>query len=150
MSDMAAQRSKAVKNKRGHEGESIPDSVKTAFVMWLVDPNRQGTQGQWAAEHGLAQETVSRWKGEDPFVLGLMAQGEKLLAPFWTEAFANLVRIAVQRTDDYSAINAIREMGKILGKYPKEKVELSLVDRVAYVEPDALQKMGEAALARPN
>ncbi len=38
-----------------------------------------------------------------------------------------------------TAVAAIRELGKLLKKYPSEKLDITTVQRVAYVRPDALR-----------
>lgn len=37
------------------------------FLDWLTDPERQGSQNEWARSRGLAGQTVSAWKRDDPF-----------------------------------------------------------------------------------
>lgn len=100
-------------------------AIKTAYVRWLLDPRRSPkTQAEWAKLHDVAEETVSRWKSSDEFVLALLGKAETLLEPFWAEACANIVRIATQQNDDYAAVQAFAQMSKILGK-DKQKVEIT-------------------------
>lgn len=41
--------------------------LQKEFLEWLVDPNKQGTQEQWAKAHGVAVKTPYNWKKESIF-----------------------------------------------------------------------------------
>lgn len=62
--------------ERGYKGEwwtgnrKVAEEVtetQAAFIEWLVDPNRQGTQAEWAAARGHVPKTVSTWKKDPRF-----------------------------------------------------------------------------------
>lgn len=36
--------------------------TQLAFIEWRADPARQGSQEQWAREHGVSSDTLRRWK----------------------------------------------------------------------------------------
>lgn len=97
----------------------------------------KGTQKDWAKDHGLHEVTVSEWKS-DEFVVGLLRKANTMMEPVWAAALGTLARIATDENHP-QVVQAIRELGKLLDKYPSEKVNVS-VDRVAYVEPDVLVK----------
>lgn len=121
-------------------------ALKTEYVAWLLDPDRSPiSQGAWAREHNIHPNTVTRWKSDD-FVLGLLKRSAEMMEPVWARALANLTRIATQRLDDMVAVAAIKELGKLLKKYPNEKLDITTVNRVAYTQPDALALLsGEAS-----
>lgn len=111
-------------------------ALKTDYVSWLLDPQKHPkTQVQWAKEHDVAAETVSRWKN-DPFVLELLKRANELLEPMWARALSSLVAIASD-PDHINCVAAIKELGKLMGKYPSEKHSVTF-EKVAYVQPGAL------------
>lgn len=125
-------------------------ALKTEYVSWLLDPHKDPkTQKQWAEAHNLAPETLSRWK-QDEFVLGLLKRATELLEPMWARALSSLVAIASD-PDHISCVAAIKELGKLMNKYPSEKHTVSF-DKVAYVQPGALAALSAAieTQERPN
>jgi hypothetical protein len=39
------------------------DALRMEFANWLITPERTpATQGEWASEHGVAEQTLSVWK----------------------------------------------------------------------------------------
>lgn len=124
----------------------VPDSTKTEYVAWLLDPDRSPrTQKEWAAEHGLHEVTVSRWR-HDEYVIALLKRAADMLEPVWARVLATLVKIATD-SDHIQAVQAARELGKLLGKYPSEKLTVETVTRVAYVDPGALRSTAAAPRA---
>lgn len=114
-------------------------ALKAAFVQWLGDPfPNPPTQSALAMQIGVDAATLSDWK-HDPYVVGLLEKRDQYRAAAWTQNEARLQRIA-REGKDADAISAIRELGKLWGKYPTEKLDVS-VQRVAYVEPGALREM---------
>lgn len=112
----------SVKNKRARPGDS--QALKVAYVGYLLDPDQhKGTQRDWAARHGVDEATLSRWK-QDDFVLDLLKRATSLMEPVWAQALAALASIAVDRTHDH-CVAAVRELGKLMKKYPSEKLEVS-------------------------
>jgi hypothetical protein len=131
--------------KRGHQGETIPDSVKTEFVTWLLDPDPERsprTAVAWAAEHGLSDDTLRNWQTNDEFVMGLLANAHRLIEPHWPLILRRLLAVA-EYGEDYLVVTAAREIGRLLGKYPKEGLRIEVVNRTAYVPPDALKELSE-------
>lgn len=49
----------------GMKGNPELTELQQEFLDWLCDPNKQGTQNNWAAEHGLHHSTLSQWKRRD-------------------------------------------------------------------------------------
>lgn len=49
--------------------------IQREFLDWYLDPNRQGTQNEWARQHGLASSTISSWKQRDPFFQAALNEG---------------------------------------------------------------------------
>lgn len=127
---MAKARATSVKNEDY-------SALKVDYVSWLLDPEKSPkTQQAWAIAHNLTPETVSRWK-RDEFVLDLLKRANELLEPVWARVLATLVKIATD-PDHINCVSAIKELGKLMKKYPNEKLEVNVVDRVAYVQPGAL------------
>jgi hypothetical protein len=126
-------------------------ALQIDYVSWLLDPEKSPrTQQAWAEAHGITAVTVSRWK-RDEYVLELLKHANDLIEPMWARALATLIKVATD-PDHMSCVSAIRELGKLLGKYPSEKVDLNVVDRVAYVMPSALRDLSgpEAPTPRAN
>ena len=125
-------------------------AAKVAFVEWLVAVHPEHPTQTALAEHlGVDAATLSDWK-RDPLVVRLLKEWEDAREAGWARIYANLERIATQRQDMAAAVSAAREVGKLLKKYPSEKHELTVVDRVAYVQPGALREAAVVALERPN
>jgi len=148
---MATSKTSKKTQKKGHQGEDT-QALKVAYVTWLLDPVRDPkTQGQWAALHDLNQATVSLWKS-DEFVLDLLKKANTLMEPVWARAMATLAVIATD-PDHINCVAAIRELGKLLRKYPNEKLDVNVIEKVAYVQPGALaaySRQIEASEARVN
>lgn len=128
----------------------IPNETKADYVAWLLDPERSPrTQGAWAEQHGIHEVTVSRWRHDD-YVLDLLKRASEMLEPLWARIMATLIKIATD-PDHMQCVQAAREVGKLLKKYPSEKLDLTLVDRVAYVPQGALRDLStKIEAARPN
>lgn len=125
------------------------EDLKTEYVAWLLDPDRSPTlQKDWARAHGLHEVTVSRWRHDD-FVLALLKRSNEMLEPAWALAMANLIRIAHAQFDDMTAVQAIKELGKLLKKYPDTKVDVAHhIERIAYVTPGALRELSASLDAK--
>lgn len=39
--------------------------LQEQFIEWLLDPERKGSQNEWAREHGVSPSTLSNWKSRD-------------------------------------------------------------------------------------
>jgi hypothetical protein len=114
-----------VKAKRGRPIRDMR-ATKTAFVTHLLDPNpNKPSQREWAREYGIDPTTLSDWKSGDPFVLELLKNATAMYEPIWAQALATLASIATDR-DHISCVQAIRELGKLMKKYPSEKVDVGL------------------------
>lgn len=121
-----------------------------AYAIWLSMPNPEPkTKTAWAEQHEVSRDTLWEWEHLDSFVAKL-DELERRAEAAWARARANLERIACQTQDNAAAVAAIRELGKLLKKYPNEKLDLTLVDRVAYTHAASLRDLSEALDARPN
>lgn len=58
--------------------ESLCSPLQLEFIDWLLDPQRQGSQRQWAKDHELAEHTVLDWKRTQWFVKVWRERAEKL------------------------------------------------------------------------
>ena len=114
-------------------------ALKAAFVEWLTSAYPEPpTQTLLAERMGVDAATLSDWK-RDPYVVGLLEKVDERRVATWAQATARLVRIAL-RGKDSDAIQAVRELGKLWGRYPSEKHDVTVIDRVAYVQPGALRE----------
>lgn len=115
--------------------------LKVAFAVWLTDtdPNK-GSQNEWAMRHGISPTSVSIWKNSDPLVLKKLKEAVVSHDASWGGVLANLLSIAQDR-EHPKTVEAAKEVGKLLKKYPSEKIDMNVVERIAYVEPGALRKL---------
>lgn len=127
-------------------------AAKIAFATWLRTPLPEHRTQTALAEHlGVDNATLSDWK-HDPLVLAELDKLDQRRQATWAQATARLERIGLYGKDA-EAIQAIKELGKLWGKYPSEKHDVTVVDRVAYVQPGALREQAVALhpeVARPN
>lgn len=131
--------------KPTHAKNGDMTAIKLAYAEWLVSYTKEPkTQSELAVVLGVDAATLSDWK-RDAYVLELLKGFESRREADWARAWANLVRIACQTADNASALGAIKELGKIMAKYPSEKVDLNVVDRVSYVQPGALRELSTRA-----
>lgn len=42
-----------------------PSDLQVEFIDWLLDPDKKGSQNDWAREHGVSPSTLSNWKRTD-------------------------------------------------------------------------------------
>lgn len=45
-------------------GDNVSD-LQAEFIDWLLDPEKVGSQNDWAKSHGVAASTLSAWKKKD-------------------------------------------------------------------------------------
>lgn len=131
-------------DKTRQTASKTTDGTKLAYALWLVSRVKTPkTKTEWAFEHKVNRDTLWEWERSSwisDFIDKDVAAKKAALA----EAYANLEWIATQRDDKSAAVNAIRELMKLNGKYPSEKIDVS-VDRVAYVQPGALREHAVAS-----
>lgn len=97
---------------------------KTAYVAWLLDTDRTPrTQVELAKQLGVDAATLSDWK-RDEFVVGLLKRANEFVEPKWAEVLRTLFLIA-RDPDHIACVQAARELGKLLNKYPTAKIEHS-------------------------
>lgn len=114
-------------------------ALKARFVGWLTsDRPEPRYQYELAKVLGVDAATLSDWR-HDPYVIDLLQKVDERRAATWAQCRARLERVVLHGSDG-DAIQAIRELGKLWGKYPVEKVTVS-VERVAYVQPGALRDL---------
>lgn len=51
----------------GHGVTGMVGALQDLFIDWLLDPERDGSQNQWAKDHGIVPSTIFRWKTDDPY-----------------------------------------------------------------------------------
>jgi hypothetical protein len=120
------------------------DGKKLAYLAWFRSADKDPkSRRQWALANDVERHTLTDWEQSDWFaaVTGKDTPEEKAR---WEFLKVELEWLATQRTDLGAKVSAIREFGKLMGKYPSEKVDLTVVDRVAYTVPGSLRAMAEA------
>lgn len=45
-------------------GDNVSD-LQAEFIDWMLDPEKVGSQNDWAKAHGVAPSTLSAWKKKD-------------------------------------------------------------------------------------
>lgn len=126
-----------------------PDGRQTAYITWYLSEYRNPrTKSEWAAAHDLNKDTITEWERSDWFVSAIDAHGEQAKA-VWSEALASL-RVVVNDPRHHQFVAAFDKLAKLLGKYPSDKVEVTTVERVAYVQPHALRDLAADRADRPN
>ena len=112
---------KYVEQGKADAQEPVKDlpALRREFAEWLMYPLR-GTQREWAKEHGLAEETLSRWKADPAFVslLNDWRGRAKIAIP----AMLAAVIARVCRTGDPHAYRAVMES---LGE-SKQEIDLTV------------------------
>lgn len=97
---------------------------KTTYVAWLLDTDRTPrTQAELAKQLGVDAATLSDWK-RDEFVVGLLKRANEFVEPKWAEVLRTLFVIA-RDPDHINCVQAARELGKLLNKYPSAKIDVS-------------------------
>ena len=109
---------------------------RAAFLDWWFDVERRGTQGMWAETNNVHFTTVSEWKRSAEF-LERQHSYRTIFHPDFVEATMAMLRKA--KAGDVSAYIAVRD---VLGEKVSEKVEITAVQRVSYVDPGALRSLG--------
>lgn len=99
--------------KRGQEKPEL----RREFTNWLMDPDRAGTQEEWALEHGVAPSTLSVWK-RHPEVRGALASWRESYKP----DFAQVVDAMFQKAKR-GDVQAARLLGDWLGENAPTKVD---------------------------
>jgi hypothetical protein len=75
-----------------HPSNALPElsALQEEFIEWLVDPERQGSEKQWARDHGINEATKTRWKHSPFFRRGLQRRMDELnLSPDRVQAVLN-------------------------------------------------------------
>ena len=109
---------------------------KLRFVEWLFAEQRiPSRQGDLAIELGVDPATLSDWKRDDPLVAGALGKIEDRISAVDLAQF----RIATDIKHPGST-QAATYLAKRFGMFKAEKVNVEVVDRVAYVDPGALRE----------
>ena len=118
---------------------------KVAFIEWWFTVGRDPrTMTEWAAEHKVAIQTLSEWKRSPEFVGKQEAYRTLFRADF---VDATRVMLGRAKQGDVAAYVAV---AKVLGENAPDKVDVNVVDRVAYVEPTALRDLAIAKFPELN
>lgn len=100
----------------------IYSPLRAAFAEWYTDPNRNpATQKEWAAQHGVSEFTVSRWKSH-PEVAPVLLQWRERLRLELGRCMSNMVRIA-GTGDGMPAVQAARLLVDVYGELEPTRVQ---------------------------
>ena len=99
------------------------EHLKAEFAAWYFDPDRVGTQKQWAEEHGCGASTLTAWKSEDWFIAEQEKWKERLDRHFGMVMYAAYKRATDTDSFNNSQIQAARFIADMLGKTPPKKVD---------------------------
>lgn len=124
------------------KGVKTPMAVKVEYVEWLMS-GAIGKKGDWARAHQIAPETLSRML-DDEDVQALIAAVERGQERRFGMVIEKAYRIAAD-PDHMHWPAAANFLAKVHGKYKPDKIEATVVDRVAYVQPGTLREAAVAA-----
>ena len=97
-------------------------ALRAEYADWLLDPERVGTQQEWALAHKVSEFTVARWK-HHPEVLGLLAGWRARKATDFALAAANMLRLALG--DGPQAVAAFRAVAEVMGENAPQKIDVT-------------------------
>lgn len=97
-------------------------ATRAEYARWLMDPEKRGTQQQWAADHKVSEFTVSRWR-HHPEVLGLLAAWRTNLTPEFAKIVANMIRLAMGTGPQ--AVAAAKLCADVMGMNAPTKLDVS-------------------------
>jgi len=84
------------------------DQLKREFGFWLIDPDRQGTQAEWARTHDLDPNRLSEWKRHSKDVIAI-TDTWKVEARRGAYELGQAVRKRILATGDPAAYRAYME-----------------------------------------
>ena len=131
------------RHKNGtHQALVDATPIQMEYALWLVTPIKEPrTKTAWAAEHNIRRDLLWRWE-RSAWLRALIEQDRDRKEATWAALEAELERIATAGESDMARVAAIKEIGKLWKKYPSEKLEITAVQRVSYVDPGALRSLG--------
>lgn len=88
------------------------EHLKSEFVIFIADPERDITQGKWAEEHDMNQAVLSQWKGQGWYKEALVKEVEKYLGDDLGEIYDALRKKA--KKGDIGAINLYLKQAELL------------------------------------
>lgn len=101
------------------------------FLIWYMDPDRTGTQKQWAKEHGVHETLLPQWKSKDWFTRAASAW-----ALFYEPRFINVVHALYKKAtdpDDFQQVQAARTIADLLGKFAPKKSEVTVTTLEGFI-----------------
>lgn len=88
------------------------DHLKSEFVIFLANPERDITQGDWAKEHDMNETVLSHWKKQGWFKEALVKEVESVLGDDLAPIYKALRKRAL--SGDISAINLYLKQAELL------------------------------------
>lgn len=119
------------------------EHLKAEFAAWYFDPDRAGTQKDWAHEHECAASTLTAWKSEDWFVAEQEKWKERLEKHFGMIMYAAYKRATDTDSFNQSQIQAARFVADMLGKTPPKKID-ARVDVFTWLQQVSVDDEGTA------
>lgn len=97
-------------------------ALRAEYADWLLDPERVGTQQEWALAHKVSEFTVARWK-HHPEVQGLLAGWRARKGGEFALAAANMLRLALG--DGPQAVAAFKAIAEVMGENAPQKIDVT-------------------------
>lgn len=131
----------------GQQGQSSAklEALRIEFGSWLVSPDRQGTQREWAAAHGISDPgTLSHWK-KRPEVMAVIAAWREDYRLSFSDVVLAIHRKAIGASTR-GDVQAARLLGDWLGENAPQQIESTINQNVTYAEPGSLKRVALTVL----
>lgn len=122
------------------------DQKREEFYIWYFNPQREGTQGDWAKANGIDNGTITNWKRRPDFI-AKMEEWRKTYREDADEAVRNLIRFS-HDPNPRVALPAIKILVDVMGYTSPIKVEhtakgMGLMDYLVHIGQKAIQEVVE-------
>jgi hypothetical protein len=106
----------------GVNGVDEYSALRVAFATWLLDLDRTpATQKEWAEQHGIAEETASRWR-QHPEVVAIVSTWRERLRAELGRVMTNMVRIA-STGDGMPSVQAAKLLADLYGELSPTRIQ---------------------------
>ena len=135
MAEELAEPVKEVRWTEGPDGEQIMPDGQRAYLEWLIDPERKGSQAQFARENRVTDNRLRVWKNDPRFKAELQKRCSELnIDDFRIQEVVNsLFKAATQDRDVRAATAYLQYVGRFM---PTQRI---ISDR-------AIEEMSDAEL----
>lgn len=122
--------------------------LQAALIDWLVDPERAGSQNEWARQRGISESLPSKWKREDPFFQSELQRRlvDEQLSPAAMAKSLDAIKAKAEK-GDVQAFNALLTYLKWVDPEPDTQAERPIE---SYSDEELAAALEEAALLRAS